>query len=70
MGEGGIGWVPMLIDRLDNIIDRSGYGLGWDERPSDVIRKRRALVAETKADGFNDRLVMMNGPEQAKGRQA
>ncbi|MCL2535863.1 MAG: amidohydrolase, partial [Nocardiaceae bacterium] len=39
MSEGGIGWVPMLIDRLDNIIDRSGYGLGWDERPADVLRR-------------------------------
>jgi predicted TIM-barrel fold metal-dependent hydrolase len=39
MSEGGIGWVPMLIDRLDNIIDRSGYGLGWDVRPADVLRR-------------------------------
>jgi predicted TIM-barrel fold metal-dependent hydrolase len=39
MSEGGIGWVAMLIDRLDNIVDRSGYGLGWDERPSDVLRR-------------------------------
>ena len=39
MSEGGIGWVPMLIDRLDNIIDRSGYGMGWDDRPSDVLRR-------------------------------
>ena len=39
MSEGGIGWVAMLIDRLDNIIDRSGYGAGWDERPSDVLRR-------------------------------
>ena len=39
MSEGGIGWVPMLIDRLDNIIDRSGYGLGWPERPADVLRR-------------------------------
>jgi predicted TIM-barrel fold metal-dependent hydrolase len=38
MAEGGIGWVAMLIDRLDNIIDRSGYGEGWDDRPSDVLR--------------------------------
>ena len=29
----------MLIDRLDNIVDRSGYGLGWDERPADVLRR-------------------------------
>jgi predicted TIM-barrel fold metal-dependent hydrolase len=39
MSEGGIGWVAMLIDRLDNIIDRSGYGAGWDLRPAEVLRR-------------------------------
>jgi predicted TIM-barrel fold metal-dependent hydrolase len=39
MSEGGIGWVAMLLDRLDNIVDRSGYGLGWDDRPSEVLRR-------------------------------
>lgn len=39
MSEGGIGWVAMLIDRLDNIVDRSGYGASWDERPADVLRR-------------------------------
>ena len=39
MSEGGIGWVAMLLDRLDNIIDRSGYGLGWDLRPSEVLKR-------------------------------
>ena len=39
MSEGGIGWVAMLLDRLDYIIDRSGYGLGWDERPADVLKR-------------------------------
>lgn len=39
MSEGGIGWVAMLLDRLDNIVDRSGYGLDWDERPADVLRR-------------------------------
>jgi len=39
MSEGGIGWVAMLLDRLDNIIDRSGYGLAWDERPADVLKR-------------------------------
>jgi predicted TIM-barrel fold metal-dependent hydrolase len=39
MSEGGIGWVAMLLDRLDNIVDRSGYGLGWDLRPSEVLRR-------------------------------
>ena len=39
MSEGGVGWVPMLIDRLDNMIDRAKYGLGWDIRPADLLRR-------------------------------
>lgn len=39
MSEGGIGWVPTLIDRLDNMVDRSGYGRGWDIHPADVLRR-------------------------------
>jgi predicted TIM-barrel fold metal-dependent hydrolase len=39
MSEGGIGWVAMLLDRLDNIIDRSGYGMGWDVRPAEVLKR-------------------------------
>jgi predicted TIM-barrel fold metal-dependent hydrolase len=37
MSEGGIGWVAMLLDRLDNLVDRSGYGVGWELRPSEVL---------------------------------
>ena len=39
MSEGGIGWVAMLLDRLDNIVDRSGYGNGWDVRPAEVLKR-------------------------------
>jgi predicted TIM-barrel fold metal-dependent hydrolase len=41
MAEGGIGWVAMLIDRLDNIIHRSGYGKVWPDKllPSEVLRR-------------------------------
>ncbi len=39
MSEGGIGWVPMLIDRLENIVDRSRYGLGWNLRPAEVLKR-------------------------------
>jgi predicted TIM-barrel fold metal-dependent hydrolase len=42
MSEGGIGWVAMLMDRLDNIMSRSGYGSGWPDKqnsPSDVLRR-------------------------------
>src|SRR5262249_38036641 len=39
MSEGGIGWVAMLLDRLDYIVDTSSYGQLWDERPSDVLKR-------------------------------
>jgi predicted TIM-barrel fold metal-dependent hydrolase len=41
MSEGGIGWVAMLIDRLENIVDRSGYGKDWpgDLRPAEVLKR-------------------------------
>ena len=43
MSEGGIGWVAMLLDRLENIVDRSGYGRDFDGasglRPADVLRR-------------------------------
>ena len=42
MSEGGIGWVAMLLDRLDNIVERSGYGRGYDESgllPAEVLAR-------------------------------
>jgi predicted TIM-barrel fold metal-dependent hydrolase len=39
MSEGGIGWVAMLMDRLDNAVDRSQHGAIWEERPADVMKR-------------------------------
>jgi predicted TIM-barrel fold metal-dependent hydrolase len=42
MSEGGIGWVAMLHDRLENIIHRSGYGKyfrGTDLAPAEVLHR-------------------------------
>jgi predicted TIM-barrel fold metal-dependent hydrolase len=41
MSEGGIGWVAMLHDRLENIIERSGYGSYFPGslRPAEVLRR-------------------------------
>ncbi len=42
MSEGGIGWVAMLLDRLDNIVERSGYGRDYDASgllPADVLSR-------------------------------
>jgi predicted TIM-barrel fold metal-dependent hydrolase len=40
MSEGGIGWVAMLMDRLDNIVSRSGYGGDFGGlAPSELLRR-------------------------------
>lgn len=39
MSEGGIGWVPMLIDRLHNMRTRNGYAGEWSMPPEDVLRR-------------------------------
>ncbi len=41
MTEGGIGWVAMLLDRLETIVERSGYGRDFpgDLPPADVMRR-------------------------------
>ncbi len=42
MSEGGIGWVAGLIDRVNNIMSRSGYGANWPDKqngPTDVLRR-------------------------------
>lgn len=41
MSEGGIGWVAMLHDRLENMVNRSGYGSYFDGnlRPAEVLRR-------------------------------
>ena len=39
MSEGGIGWVPMLIDRLDIMGHRNGYAGDWATPPSEVLRR-------------------------------
>jgi predicted TIM-barrel fold metal-dependent hydrolase len=41
--EGGISWVPMLIDRIDYVMDHSAVGSnGWDDpnlSPTDALRR-------------------------------
>ena len=41
MSEGGIGWVAMLHDRLENIVDRAGYGeyFPGNLRPAEVLHR-------------------------------
>jgi predicted TIM-barrel fold metal-dependent hydrolase len=39
MSEGGIGWVAMLLDRLETVLQRPGYALGWELPPAEVLRR-------------------------------
>jgi predicted TIM-barrel fold metal-dependent hydrolase len=41
LSEGGIGWVAMLHDRLENMVDRSGYAAGvfGDLRPAELLHR-------------------------------
>jgi predicted TIM-barrel fold metal-dependent hydrolase len=43
MSEGGIGWVPMLMDRLEFMLDQSGHGRGeWmsnELSPTEVLQR-------------------------------
>lgn len=39
MSEGGIGWVPMLIDRLRIMRVRNGYAGDWAVPPDEVLRR-------------------------------
>ena len=44
LSEGGMGWVPMLMDRVDYVLDHSASGTesnAWpsDLRPSEVLRR-------------------------------
>jgi predicted TIM-barrel fold metal-dependent hydrolase len=41
LSEGGIGWVAMLLDRLETIVERSGYGKDYpgDLTPAEVLHR-------------------------------
>jgi predicted TIM-barrel fold metal-dependent hydrolase len=53
MTEGGIGWVPMLIDRLDSMTDRTGYAQhGHPQRLSDILRRNFWFASIDDVDMF------------------
>jgi predicted TIM-barrel fold metal-dependent hydrolase len=39
LAEGGIGWVAMLLDRLDQMIDRRGVKQRFRDRPSEIVQR-------------------------------
>jgi predicted TIM-barrel fold metal-dependent hydrolase len=41
LAEGGIGWIPYLLERMDYVWERHRYytGIDFDTRPSDLYRR-------------------------------
>ncbi len=41
LSEGGIGWIPYLLDRIDQVWERHGLwtGLNQEKRPSELVRE-------------------------------
>jgi predicted TIM-barrel fold metal-dependent hydrolase len=70
MSEGGIGWVAMLIDRLENLVERAGYDPGWGDRPADILRRNfwfctlddPSTIDTRAAIGINNIMVEVDYP--------
>ncbi len=66
LSEGGIGWVPMLLDRMEYILDHSASGLGaWkggDLSPMDGLRRNFWFCTIDLASSFalRDRIGIEN----------
>ena len=64
MAEGGIGWVPMMLDRLDYMANHAGlcFVEGWyDERaPAEVLASQfyHAVFSDPSSLGARDRIGM------------
>ena len=58
MSEGGIGWVPSLIDRLDHNIKHHAYEDTWkgiSETPAEVLRRNFRFATIDDPAGFEQR---------------
>lgn len=68
MAEGGIGWVPMLMDRLDYVIDHAGgpsFGSDtwkYDLKPSEVLHRNfnYAILDDRSTLALRDRIGIEN----------
>jgi hypothetical protein len=55
LSEGGIGWVPSLLDRLDHIKKHHGYLEMWRDQPlspSEVLQRNFWFCALDDMSGF------------------
>ncbi len=55
LSEGGVGWVPMIYDRLGYVLSHSGVNLSsdwpWAEDPRDVLRRNFHFCTLEHASG-------------------
>jgi hypothetical protein len=55
MAEGEIAWVAGLIDRLDKIMARSGYGADWPDPVNSLITDDVAIAGNRDLQSETDR---------------
>jgi predicted TIM-barrel fold metal-dependent hydrolase len=58
MSEGGIAWVPMLLDRISYVLQHSGASTAaweWPDHPIDVLRRNFHFCAIDFASGMDQR---------------
>jgi predicted TIM-barrel fold metal-dependent hydrolase len=51
LSEGGVGWIPYILERCDYVVDRQGYWAGKGDFSGDLV-KGNAAVSET-GDGLD-----------------
>ena len=61
LSEGGIGWIPYFLERIDYLNERHAKWTRWDfgsERPSDVFRRHFLTCFIDDATGIRDRAAI------------
>jgi predicted TIM-barrel fold metal-dependent hydrolase len=61
LSEGGIGWIPYFLERIDYLNERHHAWTRWDfgsERPSDVFRRHFLTCFIDDATGIRDRAAI------------
>ncbi len=74
MSEGGVGWVNMLADRADYVLDHSGSGIdggAWtdERRPSEVLGEPVLVLLDRRPQHARRRARALRArPRAARGR--
>ena len=70
LAEGGIGWVPYILERTDYVWERHRYyqAIDFDTRPSDLFRKHFWGCFIDDEHGLEEPARGRNRPDNARNR--